>query len=525
MKKIINPFSQLSSILAVAVLLLGTTACHDKLNAPLENKEYTEETDYSVSANMISPLVGAYAELYKRGWEDFAVISVRGDDVNAGGLGDQQPYSDADRFRYDNTFWMFNQMWSNFYSSIFKLNSAIEQINRYRDAGANAALANQYVAEVTVMRAWYLLNLARTFGGIFVPETADNTELFATPLRPYDEVMQIIAEQLDQTLAVLPNMHPRSRSDIKGGVTKYTALALKAVALLEKKDYSGVAAATSQIIASGFFSLEQDFYELFKLTKGKLNPENVFEFQYSDYGTPSGDENQFAANSFVGPQKGDGTGFLPENTLIGGGWGFYEPSMKFIKFMLDRGERIRLKTAVLFTNRGLDSLKKVYPGITVPEWMTDHTGLDGRSGDRILNFQRAVFSSGKHYIPSKQIVSGRTSYNSGRNQVIIRYAEILLMHAEALTRGASSSAMTADAAVNALRTRAGLGSLSGVTAEQVMDEKFAELAMEWGVRFYDMARLEKHGELSYEGRTFTAGLKYIPYPQAQLDMFPILKEK
>ena len=521
MKKILHSFSQVSVVLAVVLALVGTTACNDKLNAPAENREYTEETEYTASANMISPLIGAYAELYNRGWEDFAMISVRGDDVNAGGLGDQPLYAETDLFKYDNTFWMSNQIWSNFYTSIFKLNSAIEQINRYRNAGANVNLANQYVAEVTVMRAWFLLNLSRMFGGIFVPETADNTELTRAPLRSRDEVMQAIVDQLDQIIAVLPDIHPRNRNDIVGGVTKYAALALKAVALLELKDYPGVAAATSQIISSGFFSLEPDFYQLFKLTKGKLNPENVFEFQYSDYGTPSGDENQFAANAFVGPQKGEGIGFLPKNSLIGGGWGFYEPSLKFVKFMLDRNETTRLQTAVLFTARGIDSLKKVYPGVTVPEWMTDVTP----SGDRVLNFPRAIFSSGKHYIPSEQIVSGRASYNSSRNQVIIRYAEILLMHAEALTRGASSSAMSADAAVNALRARAGLGALSGVTADQVMDEKFAELAMEWGVRFYDMARLEKYAELSYEGRTFTAGLRYLPYPQAQVDQFPVLQGK
>jgi hypothetical protein len=98
------------------------------------------------------------------------------------------------------------------------------------------------------------------------------------------------------------------------------------------------------------------------------------------------------------------------------------------------------------------------------------------------------------------------------------------MHAEALTNGASGSVITADDAVNAVRLRAGLAPLSGVTNAQVMDEKFAELAMEWGTRFYDVVRLGKYDELSYDGRTFTEDKIYYPYPQAQVNLLPAIKQ-
>lgn len=106
--------------------------------------------------------------------------------------------------------------------------------------------------------------------------------------------------------------------------------------------------------------------------------------------------------------------------------------------------------------------------------------------------------------------------------IVIRYAEILLMYAEALTRGASGSGMTADQAVNMVRSRAGLSPLSGVSSDDVMDEKFAELGMEWGIRYYDMIRLDNYSELSYDGRTFTADKEFLPYPQAQVDALPTL---
>ena len=91
----------------------------------------------------------------------------------------------------------------------------------------------------------------------------------------------------------------------------------------------------------------------------------------------------------------------------------------------------------------------------------------------------------------------------------------------ALTHGASGSVLTADQAVNLVRERANMSPISGVTTDDVMDEKFAELGMEWGIRYFDMIRLNQYDELSYDGRTFTADAEYLPYPQDQLDLLPL----
>jgi hypothetical protein len=325
--------------------------------------------------------------------------------------------------------------------------------------------------------------------------------------------MKHISDQMDAAIPYLPAMNPNKRTDIRGGVTKYTALAIKALANLELKNYQEVVDATSQIIGSYEFALEPNFYELFKL-KGKLNNENLFEMQYSDLIDSSGVRYGYLF-SFFGPMD-----WTPKVAGATDGWGFFEPSMKYIKFMLHRGETVRLETSVIFTNRGIAEIKKDPEYATLPNWISNAT----RSGDIFNDFIREMFCSGKHYLPSDQLNPGRTAYGTNKNFTCIRYAEILLMHAEALTQGASSSVMNADAAVNAVRVRAGLTPLSGVTNAQVMDEKFAELAMEWGTRFYDMVRLGKYDELSYDGRTFTGDKIYYPYPQTQVNLLPILKQ-
>lgn len=498
----------------IFVALFAFSACNDLLNEPAENRAFTEETDYTLTENMDLPLIGMYAEFYGTQWENFPLIAVRGDDVNAGGLGDQQDFAETDKYNYNKDYWMYNSLWQNYYADIFVAHSAMEQIEKYKQFATNKTLADQYIAEVKTLRAWYLFQLARVWGDVFVPSSPDPSDLLVAEPTAKDDVMKHISAQMDEAIPLLPDLHPNQRSDIRGGVTKYTALAIKALANLELKNYQVVADATSQIISSGKFSLEPDFYQLFKL-KGKLNKENILELQYSDFGLGAGDNKSYLF-AFFGPQ-----GWTPKVSGAGDGWGFWEPSLKYIKFMLDRGENVRLETSVLFTNRGIAEIKKDSKYATLPAWISNTT----RSGDRINDYARALFASGKQYLPSDQLTPGRTDYGTNKNFTCIRYAEILLMYAEALTQGATGTAMTADNAVNLVRTRAGMSSLSGVTNAQVMDEKFAELAMEWGTRFYDMVRLGKNAELSYEGRSFTDNKKFLPYPQNQVDLLPVLKKK
>jgi hypothetical protein len=501
-------------LIVVALTLFLLPSCNKMLDEPAENKAYTGQTDYTKTGNMILPLIGMYADLYDHEWEDYPLIAVRGDDVNAGGLGDQQDYAETDKFHYNKDYWMYNSLWQNYYGDIFNAHSAMEQIALYKEYASNKNLADQYIAEIKVIRAWYLFQLSRVWGDILVPENADPSSLLVASLTSKDDVMKHISDQMDEAIPLLPSSNPNERTDIKGGVTKFTALAMKALAKLELKDYQGVADATGQIISSGKFELESDFYNLFKL-KGKLNSENLLELQYSDFGKGSGDNKSYLY-AFFGPQ-----GWTPKVTGAGDGWGFFEPSLKWIKFMLDRNETVRLETSVLFTNRGITEIESDPDYAALPGWISNTT----RSGDKLNDYARAMFASGKHYLPSELLTPGRTDYGTNKNFTCIRYAEILLMHAEALTRGATSAAMSADQAVNLVRERASLTPLASVTSEQVMDEKYAELAMEWGTRFYDMVRLGNFSALSYDGRTFSDDKVFLPYPQNQVDLLPALKSK
>lgn len=490
-------------------LMISFFGCTEKIDEPFENESFTSDVDYSKGQDMILPLLGAYQALYTRGWEEPVSLGIRGDDVNA--AGDQVPMQEQDEYKYFASHWNLNAIWQNQYNDIITMFTAMEEIEKYRAAGGNDDLADQYIAECRVMRSFLYLNLARSFGGCIVIDALDNIQ--STPVSNKAEVMQYIVDEMTAAIPDLPAVHPNKRTDIKGGMTQYTAYAVQALAYQELENYQGVADATSKIISSGEYELADDYYHLFKQA-GKLDDENILEFQYSDFNQGEGDSFNHLFSPF-----GIG-GWTPVVTGAEGGWGFYEPTLKYITFMLDRGETVRLETSVAFTPDGITELQNEYGG-TIPAWISN----TNREGDIFNNNARLNFGSAKFIQPSTELIPGRTAQGSNKNLIVIRYAEMLLMYAEALTRGASSNiSMTAADAVNFVRSRANLSALSDVTTQDVLDEKFAELATEWGIRFYDMVRTKNTSELSYDGRTFTMDKAYLPFPADQVAELPQLEQ-
>ena len=284
------------SVLAAFLLL---TACDGYLDEPLENNKLSSDTDYTDTEQMNNYRVGAYATFYDLQWETFPIIAVRGDDVNA--AGDQAPLIATDEYKYVASDWMPNSAWLNLYGDLFTFLGAMEEIEKYKEFAPNPAVADQYKAEIKVLYGFELLQISRMFGDILIPKTSLSDDLYNEPLRTHEEVMQYISDLMDEAIPLLPNLRPNQRTDIVGGVTKHTALAVKAWANLEISNWQAVADATDEIIGSNLFSLEANYYQLFKVP-GKLNNENLLELQYSDYGTGSGASNGYLWD-FFGPDR------------------------------------------------------------------------------------------------------------------------------------------------------------------------------------------------------------------------------
>ncbi|MEZ5071301.1 MAG: hypothetical protein R2751_10095 [Bacteroidales bacterium] len=146
-------------ILSSLVLAPG---CSDLLDIYPENTERSATTDYSKSEDMILPLIGVYERFYTDRWTIYPLVSVLGDDVNAGGLGDQIPFWDTDRFAYDKDYWMYDASWRDATETSSRALSAIDQLMLYKDAATDARTwlepTNTW-QEARIMHAWTQLVL------------------------------------------------------------------------------------------------------------------------------------------------------------------------------------------------------------------------------------------------------------------------------------------------------------------------------------------------------------------------------
>ena len=252
-------------------------------------------------------------------------------------------------------------------------------------------------------------------------------------------------------------------------------MALAAKIRLNRSEWTEAEALTNDIIASQKFNLYPDFYNLFKIP-GKLCNESLMECQCTDFGIGSGDMVD-ADQWFV---------FQGPGNL--GGWNFVGITDKFINWAQGRNETIRLETSVLVG------------------------GTTTRDGDPINvmgNVSNTNIWNGKAYTPTNQLTPGRTKYGSNNNIRVLRYAEVLLINAEAKVRQGKNG----DQPFNLVRARAQMPELTNVTVDQILDERRMELVCEWGERYNDLCRT---GKAATELSGWTEAVRYYPLPLAQL---------
>ncbi len=201
----------------VSLLSLIVVACSDKINEQ-DGQLNADDLDYTDSEAMIDPLIGAYNNFGSRGWEEPLLLSVRGDDVNSGGYGDQQQFEYTDNYTYTVDYWMYNSLWQIHYGDIIKLNTAIDLIETYKSF-ADASYyddADQYLSEIKVMRAWLHFNLARTWGDVFIIETTQPDTEYVNGVASKADVMQYIIDQMNEAIPNLPAIRPNERTGKEG---------------------------------------------------------------------------------------------------------------------------------------------------------------------------------------------------------------------------------------------------------------------------------------------------------------------
>lgn len=450
-------------LLAAAVL---AASCSDFLDIRQEATMPSAGLDYSKPENIFVPVSAAYASMRLsegRAQNYVGVLEIVSDDADKGSTeADGPTVAELDNFTYGPENNNIEQMWNWCYDMSSASNYAIESMESFKaeiTSEAGQLMIEECRGEARVIRAFAYFNLVRMFGSVpIIDRTMSAGELASAKPASVDELYKFIYADLDAAISVLPE----SFTDYKGRYNRYTAMALKAKVALYRKDWNEAARMADAVIASGRYSLMNRFKDAFNV-ENEGGAESVMEIESSDLGQTTGGM-PLCYYAFIQGPRGN------KEPLQG--WGYKVPSQKLIDFLDSRGDAIRKSVTLL------------------------QRGSVTAEGDEISANCTNPYYNGKVYVPSKYNNRSFNAYGLDHNMRIIRYADVLLMFAEAMAQGASvspASGYTADMALNEVRRRAGLADVSA-TLDNICDERRAELALEEN-RFFDLVRWGKAAQV------------------------------
>lgn len=476
----------LKVIFCTALASSMLASCSKWIDIPVEATPPVDAIDYTDASGAQRVLVGAYGNFCSNmsDWSYESVLGIRGDDLVKGSSPtDQADLTSFDNFDYSTAgaYWALSAAWSVYYSGVGYYNEAIEAFKKYEEAGADAATMKDYIGQVTVLRAFTYLRIARLWGD--VPVYFKNSERAGIKRLTHAHVIEKVIADVESVIEDLPEVKP-NKATLPGQVTKYTAHALIAKLAAEVQDYDTVLKHTAPIVNDyGESALMSDYHYVFT-NNGNLMDEHILEAQCSSRAATATNWNG------MGPFQGPGTAITAKVAINGShemysGWSFFCPTDKIVNLMKSRGETVRYETAILWA--GQDT------------WYGDHIGDTNPYTDRW---------SGKFYNPSGLCYTAE--WGDGNNVRLIRYADILLLDAEAKV----AKGQNGDQTINWVRERAGMPALTNATADQIMEERFVELCFEHGERFYDLVRT---GRAVKELPGYTDAKRFYPIPQTILD--------
>jgi len=417
----------------------------------------------------------------------YPILDIMSDDTRKGSnVSDQQGILNPfDNFTFNVTAEPQANWYNTLYLGIRRANVVIEKVPEIQMDGL---LKNRLLGEAKFLRALFYLDLVRAFGP--VPKIT-----FINPPTkiPRDSTIyrSVILPDLEFAIANLPSTYPLTDA---GRATKGAAYALRARAALFFHDFPLAASSATEVIKGNLYGLEDNFSKAFS-PDGNYGKESVFEV-----GSIGIDNATAGGNEFGNTQGVRGS---PNR-----GWGFNRPTLNLMA-EFEPGDS-RKDKSIIFVNEVLDGI------IILGDGSTPDSTKDRTTGEliEIETYNQKVWANGNATLPSW-----------GIHRKLIRYADVLLMAAEALNEtGNSSDAITY---LNVVRNRARNGIpdvLPDVqTADQsvlrnaIYHERRVELAME-SQRFFDLIRTGRAvsvlGPLGFKANKN----ERLPIPQVEIDI-------
>ncbi|MEZ2444486.1 RagB/SusD family nutrient uptake outer membrane protein [Chitinophaga sp. RCC_12] len=477
----------------MAVTLLGIQACNkdyldkDPLTGPSDADYFNNQDELLLAVNGLykglnKPMDKASDPAQLDGFPSVLLFDAISD------IGYERNNSDLQKIGLgnhdaNNTF--TQGIWTGYYKVIGRCNYILDNAERVR-AVTDPLLYQRSMGETRFVRAFMYQQLLSMFGGVPLVTHTLSLENSQVPRSEKAAVLKFVFDELDSAAALLPVTYPATDN---GRATKGAALTVKARAALYNEQWKIAANAAKAVMDLNVYKLDDSYPRLFSYD-GKNSPEVILSLQY-----------QLPVINWVGPypllcrNAGGASNKIPSQSLVDS----YEctdgltidqsPLFNPQKPFEHRDPRLGYTIALpgsIFFNYQFETHKD---SLTCWNYNTN-------PATRIVN-QDAVnaYASFSGYCWRKYVdlKDKDNTRQSTMSVILARYAEILLMYAEAKIEANELDA-TVYQAINAVRKRPGVnmpdipaGSTQEALRSAVRKERMHELSME-GFRLFDIRR-------------------------------------
>ena len=464
---------KLKYIVSLFVVALLLSSCGDDFLEPIPTSAVSGASYFTTDAQLKTAVVNMYdgiqgvnslaittSGLNHSIQVEFYLTEMRSDNTRT--KSSEGEAAQFENYTIRSTNGIVNDYYRSFYNIIFRANTVLENLGV-----ASAATATLYEAEAKFVRAYAHFNLVRLFGDI--PMVDRIVKVSETDVQ-YNRVAQstvydFIISDLQTAINGLNNTHVNRAS-------KAAAQALLAKVYLTRGSNYTEAQALCETVMAGSFSLEPNFKNIFY---DETNDEVIFSIGYQSDNV--NDSQSFSAEwlNAVGRSSG-------------------------VNYVTDEARAI----------------------------------LDEKGGSRTQFSYRQDAEQPSQYQVVKYLPNGDADLGipavsndptaAGNNWIILRYADVLLMHVEAIMAGGSSTSV--QAALNSfqqVRDRAGIaGAVTSISKQELLDERRVELAFE-NHRFFDLVRFGVAQDVlsafsGANGYGFSGSDLLLPIPQREINL-------
>ncbi|NEV92702.1 RagB/SusD family nutrient uptake outer membrane protein [Psychroflexus sp. YR1-1] len=455
--------------LFMACVAFSLLSCADDFVEEKPPYQLTSDTFFETAEDFEAALIGAYDPLQAT-YVNVILGEIASDNTHAGGESatDVVGWQQVDKMEHTPVNDNIDDVWDFNFAGVYRASYIIENKDKIDFEGKS-----QIIAEARFLRAYFNFELVKWFGAIPIKpegrfELGEETSI---PRSSVEDVYTYIENDLNLAIADMSLESPQV-----GRASKASAQALLGKVHLYQDEFILAAPVLNAVINSGQFRLygtqgDEEFLNLFEYN-AENSAESVFEVQYTG-------------------AEGAGFGCLQcseGNVMVGfsGVRGYSGP-------VYESGFGFNLPTQETFDAFEANDLRRELSILDIEAW-ADETGASYTIGNQDPRTGHTGYYN-KKYLPRKNDNLGDANLTQPNNYRAIRYADVLLMAAEALNRGNIDDALALDY-VNQVRVRAGLSEID-VSGSQLTEEIFEQRRLELvgeGHRFFDLVRTGRAAE-------------------------------